>query len=620
MHEKFYRILKPTKIGNVEVKNVIKYSEGVSILPNAVPRYEYFRGIEGENVIDFIDYRGIDDLGDKLRVKAGTKWKEVLEKYKVEFWSNIDFAVGGSVYFNDPITGFNEFAKINGRVEVDAYLDGKYYSGRYKGGIIINVYLKKEDKEIVYKRLDGELSKLIPIIKSWYASRIPVFREVSLVKKGMESYILVSYPKIREVLVQKLLLDGFYDEISPIIEQLEYKYWYLGYSSLNDLENIINLVKESQMSIIRFRKDEIAFSIYSDRRLESIGNTLEYSTTEGEGLFNGCILCGKCVSVCPYGEQTNDVFHTPLGFYSISYFEKDNDLANCHICGLCEEVCPVRLDITKELRKAAKLNQIPPKNLFKGIKSDLNSVLVITSLSEELKDQIIKSFIYLIKKGKRVSLFYMAQDFSKLVKDEPSLEELFKFQEIYTITPEEYFYLQRLKKRSVVDIYNLQLLAMNDLKINKNDLHIPCLLRSELNDSNFTCSNVFLNILNNKDNINRNIKKKITLCPLTARELHIKTPIDLLGINLDENYINEFLKKLEIASKDLREDIEEDLGWYKDIDNKIIDRVYSTLIDGIIKGENIENLVLLYFKLDSMNLDENIKEILTNKLTKIIFS
>ncbi|MCH4814232.1 MAG: 4Fe-4S dicluster domain-containing protein [Saccharolobus sp.] len=619
MHNRFYRILKPTKIGNVEVKNVIKYSEGSSMLPNAVPRYEYFRGSEGENVVDFIDYRGIDDLGDKLKIKAGTMWREVLEKYKVEFWSNMDFTVGGSVYFNDPITGFNEFGKINGRVEVDAYLDGKYYSGRYKGGIVINVYLKKEDKEIVYKRLDGELSELIPIIKSWYASRIPVFREVSLVKKGMESYILISYPKIREVLLQKLL-NGFYDEISPVVEQLEYEYWYLGYSSLSDLENIINLMKESQLSVIRFRKDEIAFSIYSNRRLESIGNTLEYSTTEGEGLFNGCILCGKCISVCPYGEQTNDVFHTPLGFYSISYFEKENDLANCHMCGLCEQVCPVRLDITKELRKVTKINQIPPKNLLRSIKSDLNSVLIITSLSEELEDQIIKSLIYLLKKGKRLGIFYLAEDFSKIIKDESSLEELLKFKEIYTITPEEYFYLQRLKKKTVVDIYNLQLLAMNDLKINKDNLHIPCLLRSELNESNFTCSSVFLNILNNKDNINRTIEKKITLCPLTARELNIKTPIDLLEINLDQNYINNFFKKLEIATKDLREDIEEDLGWYKDIDDRIVDEVYSTLIDGIIKGENIENIVLLYFKLNSMNLTENIKGILMDKLTKIIFS
>ncbi|AAK40385.1 4Fe-4S dicluster domain-containing protein [Saccharolobus solfataricus] len=619
MHNNFYRILKPTKVGNVEVKNVIKYSEGISILPNAVPRYEYFRGLEGENVIDFIDYKGVDDLGDKLRVKAGTKWSEVLEKYKVEFWSNADFSIGGSVFFNDPITGFNEFGKINGRVEVDAYLDGKYYSGRYKGGIVIHVYLKKEEKEIVYKRLYGNLSELISIIKSWYTSRIPVFREVSLVKKDKESYILVSYPKTREVLLQGLLSE-FNEESSPIVEKIEYEYWYLGYSPLNTIDSIINLAKESQLSVIRFRKDEIAYSIYSNKRLESIRNTLEYSTIEGEGLFNGCILCGKCVSVCPYGKQTNDVFHTPLGFYSITYFEKENDLANCHMCGLCEQVCPVRLDITNELRKATKINQISPKNLLRSINSDLSSVLIITSLSEELNDQIIKSLIYLIKKGKRVGIFYLAEDFSKIVKNEFSLEGLLKFKEIYTITPEEYFYLQKLKKRTVIDIYNIQLLAMNDLKMNKDNLHIPCLLGSELNESNFTCTNVFLNILNNKDNINRTIDKKVTLCPLTARELNIKTPLDLVEINLDENYISDFYKKLEIGTKDLGEDIEEDLGWYKDIEDRIVDEVYSTLIDGIIKGENIENLVLLYFKLNSMDLTKNIKEILMDKLTKIIFS
>ncbi|WP_338599429.1 4Fe-4S dicluster domain-containing protein [Sulfolobus tengchongensis] len=617
MHSILYKILKPTKIAGVEIKNVIKYSDGINLLPNTVPRYEYFRGVEGESILDLTEYKGIEDNGDKIKVKAGTTWGEVLEKYNVEFWSNADFSVGGSVFFNDPITGFNEFGKIGGRVEVDAFLDGKYYSGKYKGGIVINVYLRKEDKEITYRRLDGNIQDLISIIKSWYSSRIPVFREVSVIKKGKESYILVSYPKIREVLLQNFIKE-FSMENSPIIEHLEYKYWYFGYLQLNEIEKILNMINNSDFSVIRFRKDEIAFSIYSNRPLESIKNILDYSTTEGDNLFNGCILCGKCVNVCPYGKQVGDIFHTPLGFYTISFFEKDNELANCHMCGLCEQVCPVSLNITQHLKKSARLNEIKPKNAFKSV-GNSSSVLIITPISENLIDEIIKSLIYLLKKGKKVSLLYLQQDFSKIIKDEYYFEELTKVKEIYTITPEEYFYLQRLKKNTVVDIYNIQLLIANEMKLMDSKLHIPCLLKNEVNVPRISCSNVFLNILNGKNNINK-LDKEVTLCPLTARQLNIKTPLDLLGINMDKNYIDVFLKKMEIATKDLKDDIEEDLSWYNDIDNNIINEVYSNIINNMLKDESIENLVLLYFNLDKINMAENMKRLLTDKIANIIFS
>ncbi|BDC00190.1 4Fe-4S dicluster domain-containing protein [Saccharolobus caldissimus] len=618
MYEDFYRILKPTKISDIKVNNIIKYKDGIVIKEGSTPRYEYFRGIEGENIVDFIGYTGIEDLGDKIKVKAGTKWLDILRNYNIEFWSNLDFTIGGSVFFNDPISGFNEFGKIKDRVEVDGFINGEFYSGKYKGGIVINVYLKKENKEIIYERFDGNLNDLITIIKNWYSTRIPVFRDVSIVKKDKESYILVSYPKIRERLVIDLIRD-FSIEKNPIYEYMNYEYWYLGYIPINDINNIIKQFEAADFSILRFRKDEIAFSLYSNKPLNPILNALEYSTVEGNNLFSGCILCGKCIDVCPYGKQVNDVFHTPLGFYTISYFEKENELANCHMCGLCESVCPVTLNITESLKRNSKLNEIRPKNVINIPNKIFTSVLLITPLSEELEDQIIKSIIYLRKKGKKIGILYLNIDFTKLIKDELNISELEKIKEIYVVTPEEYFYLQKLRKKTLVDIYHVQLLAMDELKLDKSKLHIPCLLRGEVSLSELVCSNIFLNILNSKDNI-RKINKEITLCPLTAKELKIKTPLDLLGIDINENYIENIIKKVNKEINNIR-DIEEDLNWYNNIDDNIIYEIYSNIIDNVVKDEKLENLLLIYFKLNKIDgIGDNIKKILTEKIEKIIFS
>ncbi|MEM4943040.1 MAG: 4Fe-4S dicluster domain-containing protein [Saccharolobus sp.] len=615
MHE-IYTVLKHTKIGNFKVKNLIKYNDGLDIPANAKPRYEYFRGVESETIVDFTDYKGIEDLGDRIKVKAGTKWEDVIKNYNVEFWSNLDFTVGGSVFFNDPITGFNEFGKIASRVDVDAILDGKYYSGKYKGGIVINVYLKKESKENIYKKYYGELPDIISIIKNWYSIRIPVFRDISIVKEeNNESYILVSYPKSREILVADLIY-GFETENKIKYEHLNYKYWYFGYLPISELDSIIDLINNSERSIIRFRKDEISYSIYSNKPLGSIKNALDYSTTENESLFKGCILCGKCIEVCPYGKQNNDIEHTPLGFYVISYFNKDNDLANCHMCGLCEEVCPVSLNITDDLRKSAKLNQILPRNTIR-INKEYTSVLLITSLSETFFEYIIKAIVYLLKKGKKIGIIYLPYDFSKIVKNEVDLKELEKVKEIYVITPEEYFYLQKLKKKRTIDIYNLQLMILEDLKLNMNDVHIPCLMRNEIK-SDIICSNVFLNMLNNRNNI-RKVEKKITLCPLTAKALNIMTPMDLLNITINEEYVDSFIERLD-KNLSVIKDIEEDISWYDGIDDNIKNELYSKIIESTIKNEKIEDLVLLYFKLDSINkISASAKKFLLSTLDKIIF-
>ncbi len=618
MHENFYRILKPTKISNTEIKNVIKYKDGINITSKSVPRYEYFRGVEGEYVVDFTDYIGIEDLGDKIKVKGGTRWRDVI-KYNVELWSNLDFSVAGSVYFNDPIFGFNEFGEIRDKVEVDAISNQNPYFGKYNGGIIINVYIRKETKEIAHKvKYDTKLENLFDIVKKWYVGRIPPFRDVSIIKKDEEIYLSVSYPKIREGLVKNFVND-FNDDNKIEYDSLTYKFWYFGYLDFNKLDEIIGKTYESRFSIIRFRKNRVAYSIYSDKPIVGLENSLDYSTLENENLFKGCILCGNCISVCPYGKQSNDSFYTPLGFYSFSYFNQVGDIANCHLCGLCEEVCPMKLDITLELRKNSNLKEINPNYTISVIKPK-SSVLVITPISEGFYDLIVKSIIYLVRKGKKIGIIYLPYNFSKIVKNEIDLKGLEGVKEIYVISPEEYFYLKRLLAKNIVDIYNIQALILEELNIDINDVHVPCLLRSDVKANKITCSNVFLNLLNGKDNINKEIKNKITLCPLTGRELGIPTPLDVLNYNIDFSIANKILDKIKQSINDLGE-VVEDINWYSGLDNMIYENLYSSIVNNIIKNESLENLIIFFFftqKLD--NIDENLKKTIVSEIDKIIFS
>ncbi|TRM73740.1 4Fe-4S ferredoxin, partial [Sulfolobus sp. E5] len=446
----------------------------------------------------------------------------------------------------------------------------------------------------------------------------PPFRDVSIIKKDEEIYLSVSYPKIREGLVKNFIND--FNDINKIeYDSLAYKFWYFGYLDFIKFDEIIKKIYESKFSIIRFRKNKIAYSIYSDKPIVGLEKSLDYSTLENENLFKGCILCGNCITVCPYGKQNNDIFYTPLGFYSFSYFNQVGDIANCHLCGLCEEVCPMKLDITSELRKNSSLREINPNYIISVIKPK-SSVLVITPISEGFYDLIIKSIIYLVRKGKKIGIIYLPYNFSKIVKNEINLKELEGVKEIYVISPEEYFYLKRLLAKNIVDIYNIQTLILEELNINIDDVHVPCLLRSDVKTNKIVCSNAFLNLLNGKDNINKEIKNKITLCPLTGKELGIPTPLDILNYNSDHNIANKILDRIKQSINDVG-DVLEDINWYSGIDNMIYENLYSSIVNSVIKDESFENLITFYFfaqKLD--NIDENLKKIIVSEIEKIIFS
>ncbi|MEM4138718.1 MAG: 4Fe-4S ferredoxin, partial [Sulfolobaceae archaeon] len=108
----------------IKIKNIDEFSK---LTGEETPRYDFIRGEEGEVIADLIDLRGIEDLGDRIRVLPGTKWRDVIN-FSPEIFGNLDFSVGGDVHFNEPVFGFNEFGEIRNRVEVEAIINGKSYT------------------------------------------------------------------------------------------------------------------------------------------------------------------------------------------------------------------------------------------------------------------------------------------------------------------------------------------------------------------------------------------------------------------------------------------------------------------------------------------------------------
>jgi|GEM_PF-5866961 hypothetical protein len=61
-----FSALSLTKITNPP-KRVLKVMRREDISEEGTPRYEYFRGVEGDVVLDMTDMRGIEDMGEDSR-------------------------------------------------------------------------------------------------------------------------------------------------------------------------------------------------------------------------------------------------------------------------------------------------------------------------------------------------------------------------------------------------------------------------------------------------------------------------------------------------------------------------------------------------------------------------
>ncbi|NON62250.1 4Fe-4S dicluster domain-containing protein [Acidianus sp. RZ1] len=570
---------------------------------SAIPRYELFRGIEGDIILDLTRLRGVEDNGNYLKVLSGTKWSEVLP-YAPEIWSNLDYSVGGTIHFDDEGFGFNEFGEMKNKVNIEGYSEGKKYVGKYTGGIIFSVSILKENKAIKFMRIIYSLENIIGKVKSWFSSTIPPFRDISIFKTGNEVNLLVSYPTIRESLVSKLL-NGFEDS-EPLYPKIKPGYIYAGKIPTNDLSPLFGNVENLYITV---RRDMSYFRAFSKVPLNLPG-LLSYSD-KGENMFNGCILCGKCVDTCPHSWQhENSITYSPFGFYTLTKYRKQVEVANCHMCGVCNTVCPVQLPIVESLRNYSN----PPKiNLKKEIYIPTRRSIIITPISESLVKDALKLIKYFSTRGEKIGIVTLNESIDSLVKGNIDKNKVYKtlekIDEVITLTPEEYNYLIALKNVKVIEItfaFELLMPFISNL-LKKMKVHSSCFYSFEGGIKG--CSYELLNLINGEGK-GKTPDAEISLCPLASKKLGIKSYIDILQVNLDIEEEKAIYQEL-LTSLQKSKDIITDSQWYLDLDNSLFEKVIDNIITKVLENKSTELLIDFYLNLDDYDfssLDISIKE------------
>jgi len=596
----------------------VKSEEDLKNLSEAVGRYEYSRGSEGKIIADLTRLRGVEETDDRLRILAGTPWREVINR-KPEIFGNLDFSVGGSVEYGDAGFGFYEFRFIKDRVEVEAYLNGNKYIGKYKGGIIYAVLVRKENREIVTKSYETkDFDELYYMIKAWFSLTLPPFRDVTIQWKDERFTLTVSYTKLRENFLTefvKIFHDGkiLYEDSS-----FPHKYRYFGQINFSDLLTLKDRILKSKQAFIRVGLNKVYFSIYSDTFLSFPEAELSpLSDTIEENRLNGCIMCGKCVEVCPYSEYKGSLVYSPLGFYTLQALGSAVQI-NCHMCGKCVEVCPAKLGIISDISKTVTYDiQIEKGKKVKEL--NYKRKIVITPLSSGLEERLLKALLYLYSKGSIVGVKYLDINIQDLVLGKVDWKEIAKqfvgVSQIITITPEEYYYLQPLKRYVILDINYIEEYTIAEQEI-KEELHVPCYLRGIKKESG-KCSYAFLDILN-KTNAKSEINAKVTLCPFTAKKLNIVTPLDLLIPRINKEAVkliaSKIKKNLENSSRIL-----EDAKWYMGVADTLYEELSNKLYDAGLRNLQPEELLTLYFYLDAVeDFTEDEKKILEEKIPKFI--
>lgn len=552
---------------------------------------------------------------------AGTSWRDVLKFYP-EIYGNLDFSVGGSVDYGDAGFGFNEFKLIKDRVEVEAYLNGNKYQGKYKGGIIYSVLVRKESKELVTKGLETKDFDVVYYkLKTWFSSSYPPFRDITIVWKDGKFILNATYTKAREELLKKYTaelqdFDLIYEE-----SNFPHKFRYFGLTNLDNLNLIKSQISKSISSFIRVSFGRVYLSVYSNEFLNLPNVELSsFSDTINDNKLNGCIMCGKCVEVCPYSEFKNSPAYSPLGFYTLQALNSYIQI-NCHMCGKCVEVCPAKLDILSDISKTAiydiKLNVESPR--VREIKS--NRIILITPISIELQERLLKALLYLYSRGTRVGVKYLDINLQDLVKGKIDWKNLASqlsgISQIITITPEEYYYLQSLLRYVVLDITYIEDYTLPEIDLDKSKLHIPCFLRDlEKKIKPSKCSFAFLDLLNNTNSPSY-IKDEITLCPFTAKKNNIKTPLDMLIPHVNLNIINEIENKIKEKLSDSIV-LLEDAKWYSGLADQIYQGITNRLLNYAVQDLPEEKLLILYLLLDKTSFSEEEKKILEEKIIQLL--
>ncbi|BDC18426.1 4Fe-4S dicluster domain-containing protein [Acidianus sp. HS-5] len=604
---------------SVTSKNIDKYikitsEDDIKNLPsNTDAKYEHLRGNVSSNAIaDLSELKGIQDLGDSIKVLAGTKWRETI-RYSPELWSLLDFSVGGTISLGDEGFGYNEFGEIVNKLSVEAYLNGEKYVGKYKGGIIYAVYIKKENKPLKFKGYSASEDVIVAKVKSLLSENVLPFRDISVIKDNSGSRLVVSYTQIREILVKRYI-DGFSD-FSPFYPELSNfgKFLYIGKTELRNISS--DLLKNAKYAYLTFRGSSVYYIISSDTDLK-ISSGQVYSFDK----FSGCVLCGRCVEVCPHSYQRDSLVFSPLGFFTLSSIGKETEVSNCHLCGICEDVCPVDLNIVDSLKKKSTLNGKTP-NIQLNLPSEKS--IVLTAISDQLLEDALKIMKYFSLRGVKLGIITLPDPLDKIVKGEINTDNAKKLLEVVdeaiTLTPEEARYLIPLKSIKILDITFAYSMLENNIKSLMKDrkVHYPCFYS---NGKFYGCSYEMLNLANKEGYSNNKIDAEITLCPLAAKRLGIKSYIDLLNINLDTSDIdklhNEFNEMLSTLDKVLV-----DAEWYKEIEPSLYDKIFIESIDKIIQSKNYFDIFYYYLNMDKLSYkNESVKQLIKNEIEKSLRS
>jgi len=593
-----HRGRQPVKV--IKVRRLDDAMEASSI--RAEPRYEYGRGIEADVVADFVDLQGYRDMGDRVEILAGTPWREVTH-LNLEVWGNLDFSVGGSVYYKDAGFGYNEFSTLDRRIEAKSLLEGKVVEGKYGGGLVYSVVVRKETKELVHRSVSGPLQELVKRVASWYSSSTPPFRDVTIFKEDGWR-LSVSYPLTREVLL-KPFIEGM-EEGKPPTERLGFPHGarYFGSTSFQGLNEGLRQLERATSSFLRFSRQGITVSIYfPDRSPPPPWMTLAgHSSGEVNLDTLGCILCGRCVSVCPHVQQRDSAAFSPFGLYSLNGSGKEGEVSNCHMCGMCESVCPANLKIRDVLRRHGSPRWSGAMKYKVSVPRERS--VVITPISAGLWDYAVRAVRFLHRRGINAGLVTLDVDVKSMVLGRLEPKEMAKLLtgvgEIITLTPEEYEYLKPLAREIIIEVTSLE--SYIDVDMTGKNVHVPCFhQKGEFR----ACSMGFLDMLNDEGGV-RTVEAEVSPCPIAAATMGVMNLLDVVGERLDNSLYSKVQEGIDSRLKRFQ-DVERDARWYAEVDKEVHYRFLKEIMTPIIAELSIPDALQLWFDRDKIVMPEEIK-------------
>jgi ferredoxin len=611
----FYGLLNKTKFGAFP-KKVVKVFSEKDLKEDGVPRFENFRGAAGEVVYDLRDFKGIVSSDDTtVTVRAGTTWEEVVSQFPdVASYSIAEFSVGGSLYFGDPIFGLNEFRSLKSALaEVTYFKNGSVKTGHYEDGSIpLLIRIKREKTKLVWKELiTKNFNDIISLNGAIQTAHVAPFRSLEVWKTGDTFRVIAVYTPIRESLVGTVLstLTGWTETRPTGPESLKGLgwplYWYFGITQLNEFPSLERILADPDVAaVLRLERTRMWVSLFSFKPLKlppSLALTPYSDVPESEAFTNGCVLCGKCVSVCPHAELKRSFAYSPMGFFALHLAPglDVSDVATCEFCGICENVCPVKLPILSYYSTEAKFREPQGPLQEEGMIEDV--VLVVTADTKDLlKDEIEGALLYLGLKGEGVSLYVIPSSLASLVKSgslPPDVKtKLNAAEKIYTLTPE----LDKVLRKSFDEskIALVHQLILGELIEHKPSLkvHYPCYLRNDKG----ACSYAFYDLATGSKT-EAKLDYEVTLCSLASVKTGVPSAVTLY---MKKRLLKDALVKLKsevenLYTELLTETYVEDLDWYAGISEEAREWVKVGAMLQAIKDKSDDELekVEEYFEL-----------------------